>query len=336
MNNIYLLLGPEKGLKKEFIKTQINKILKDLNLKKVKPDIVKFYPFEENINELIQAISTPSLFNPITIIYINDCEKIKSSDMKKIEKSLKNNSNDLIIFFLSNEASQNKIANEIKKIVKKDKTVIFWEKSHNDRNYWIKNFFEKRGFSIKRDAVELIANIVENNTIALEQSCSMLLSVVEKGEVITEEIVDNFIYHSKEESAFTLFNTIAEKDLSKSIDILRKIINSGETNIAAVIGGLIWKFNQLLDLSINLEKKEEESKALQNANIRGKTNSKIYLMARKNYSLNEVKQIIIYLNKIDTILKSEKSEISSILQDLMLYHIIKKQGNVEGKFFRKL
>jgi len=107
-------------------------------------------------------------------------------------------------------------------------------------------FFRREGFQITDDGIETILELVENNTDALKRECGGLFLFLEKGVPITEGVVEKWLAHTREESAFTLFSRIAEGDLERAIETLHTLLGSKESP-QAILAGLNWCFHRLYD-----------------------------------------------------------------------------------------
>ena len=79
-NNVYLLLGPEVGEKRQYIKKVINTIYLKIN---GKPEIFRFFPFEKQMVEIIALLQNRLLFSAYKVVIINNIEDIKNKhDLK--------------------------------------------------------------------------------------------------------------------------------------------------------------------------------------------------------------------------------------------------------------
>ena len=84
----------------------------------------------------------------------------------------------------------------------------------NQKQGWVTNFFRQRKITIAADAVEYILDMVENNTRDMRAECERLALFFGPDATIGLESVEQYIYHSKEENVFTLFDRICERELA--------------------------------------------------------------------------------------------------------------------------
>jgi len=168
----------------------------------------------------------------------------------------------------------NKVDTKIEKAIPSAQKKIFWEMFENRKKDWVISFFRKKGLTIDYDAVELLLDMIENNTDSMKNDCEKLAFYFKEGARITEEDIENFLYHSREENVFTLFEKVCRRDLETSLDVLNSIVLAKETQPVQLLSGLLWQFKNLLNLSSLLSKNTNQSEALLKSNIRGKKNQK--------------------------------------------------------------
>lgn len=316
--NIHLLLGPENGEKKEFINTLVKKLSKSLG----DPEKYRFYPYDTEMGEIVSIMKNGSLFSTHKIVTINNCEDIKKKNsVEQLIDYCKSPSDDVTLFLLSDS---NKIDSKIEKTIPATQKKIFWEMFENRKKDWIISFFRKKGLNIDFNAVELLLDMIENNTDAMKTDCEKLAFYFKEGSRISEEDIENFLYHSREENVFTLFEKVCRRDFESSLDVLSSIVLAKETAPVQLISGLLWQFKNLLNLSSLLSKNFNQSEALLKSNIRGKKNQKTYMEAVQNYKTKELEQIICLIEEYDHRLRTVRTEMQDSIIEMFLYRCIKK------------
>ncbi len=123
MSDIFLLLGPEKGKKQQYLKETIQKIAQKVGSA---PEIHRFYPFESDMDAILDVAGSGSLFSAHLIIIVNQAETIKAKDAKLFSEYCENPNENATFIFISDETSSAKISNYIVKKVAKQNSVIFW------------------------------------------------------------------------------------------------------------------------------------------------------------------------------------------------------------------
>jgi DNA polymerase III subunit delta len=315
---VFLLLGPEYGAKEEFVKN-VKKTLTRAGGEG--PETHTFYPFETPVNTVVSLLQNGSLFSSRKLVLLHNAETIKKKDdISLLLDYCKHPSPDATFLLLSDEIRVDK---KLEGAVGKSNKKIFWEMFENQKESWIVNFFKKKEMRIKPDAAQLILDLVENNTRDLQAACDRLASFLGPGETVTEADIEQFIYHSKEENIFTLFDALAERDITLSLEITEKILQSGEATPVQVLGGLSWQFRKLLTYSRFIEEHYNPEEAFAKIKIRGKRVQQTYKNGRKKYTPDKLEEIILLLSDYDASLREMRPDTHAILLSLFIYYAVK-------------
>lgn len=315
----FLLLGPENGEKKEFIKKQEQLLFKKYG----ESEKFRFYPYDTEISEIVSIMRNGSLFSTHKIVTINNCEDIKKKNaLDPLIEYLKSPADDVTLFLLSDT---NKVDNKIDKAIAKENKKIFWELFENRKREWVISFFRKKNMSIDGEAVELLLEMIDNNTDSMRNDCEKLAFYFKEGSQISEDDIETFLYHSREENVFTLFEKICKRDLEASLDVLNSIVLARETHPVQLLSGILWQFRNLLNLSTLLTHRTPQPEALLKSNIRGKKSQKTYMDGVRNYKISELEKIITLTMEYDNRLRSVRTEIQDSVVEMYIYNCIKKK-----------
>lgn len=318
-DTVYLFLGPEEGKKKD----ETQKIEKAVT-KKIgsSPEKHLFYPFEKKISDIVSLMKNGSLFSSHKFIIINNAEEIKKkADVDLIVDICKNpiKGNTLIL-----RSSSNSIDKKIEKVIPKNNKVIFWEMFENQKKSWIISYFSKFDQKINPNAVDHLLEMVENNTQELKIACEKISFFFDKGKLITEDEIDTYLYHSREESVFTLFDKMCYKDLESSLEINSKLSLSSDSTPIAIISGLLWQFKRVLNLKTMVSQRVPVQDAMFKQGIKGKKNQQSYQAALNNYTLHELQKIISILSDHDFMVRNSKTEMQKIIIEILIYKCLVK------------
>jgi len=323
---VYLFLGPELGQKND----EIQKIIINYkNQSGEQPDIHKFYPYDSTVAEIVSLMKNGALFSNFKFVTLMNLEDLKKTDITELISYIKSPGVDCTLFLLSDKNSVDK---KITNIIPKKSVRIFWELFENQKKSWISNFFRKDNIEISNNAIEMILEMVENNTNDLRNACTHLTIYFGQNSQIEEQDIEHFIYHSKEENVFTLFKKISTSDFSSSIGILHKIALSGDGSPVQLISGLQWQFRKLLTLSQLFSKHYGREEALSKAQIRGKRNQQTYLDGLKNYSTKELQNIIVLIAKYDILARGTNKNSHLMLMELFIYYCVIQKGQLPQKY----
>ena len=199
---LYLYTGPEFGERED----AINQIKNSLKKKYGSVDEHLFYLVETPFNQVMTILQSGTLFSDAICIVCKNAELLKKKDdLQMISDWLASAEQSSVLVLISDEIS---VDSKLEKIVPntKQNRQKFWEMFESDKLPWVINHFAKNGYLIKKDAAQLILDLVENNTEALKQECSRFFVCFSKDHEITETDVESILTHSREENVFSLFN----------------------------------------------------------------------------------------------------------------------------------
>ncbi len=318
---VYLLLGPEVGQKQEFI----NQIRQSLEKKMgEQPDFFRYYPYETEIGEILSHIRNGSLFSPHKIVLLNNIESIaKKKDLDLIRDYCKHPSTEATLLLVSDEFKvQKTLMNQFTGQNKK----IFWELFENQKQSWITRFFRRRGHSIQTETVDLLLELVENNTEQLQITCSNLLHFLKEGENVSNEIVENYVFHSREENVFTLFDAFCRRDLNGSLEILKKIMLSPGQEPVGILGGLIWQMRRLHSARRRADQRQSSQEIFSSLGIRSKKNQAIVARGMKNYTAIQLEALLAETADLDADLRGGSRTMQEIRLQLFLFRAYQRES----------
>lgn len=318
--NTWLLLGPEAGTKDEFISTTIKNIKKDHG---ADTEFYKFYPFETEVPEIISLLKNGSLFSSFKIVRIDNVHEIKSQNAALLAEYCKKPVENTALILVSD---QTQIDRRISDAVPKNGKKIFWEMYENQKRDWLQNYFRRQKIQITPDAVEELLELVENNTQEMKSACEKLSLFYGENSRIDLEQIEELIYHSKEENTFTLFDKVAVADFSSALEVVNKLVLSGENHPVQLLAGLQWQFKRLLQASELRDSNYILDDIWKKLNMRSKKGQKTYYTAMQKFSSPELRRIIITLVDYDTQFRSVGTQLHPQLLQMLIYSIIIKKG----------
>ena len=260
ISQVWLFLGPEIGEKQ----IAIDEIRCRLSGKRPPPDTGRisnsnslsngnslsndnleetvFYAGETPVPVMVSTMRNGSLFADKRLFFIKNVESIKKKeDIDLLSSYTASPPLDTFLVLISEETN---VSKGLEKYILPANKKIFWELPDNRKAEWVRSFFRNEGFTINSEGVETILELVENNTAALRQECSRLVPFLDKTREVTGEDAANWLSHTREESAFTLFSRIAAGDLSRSLESVRVLIAAKEAP-PAIFAGLASCFKKL-------------------------------------------------------------------------------------------
>ena len=329
MNKIepaYLLLGPEVGKKAEFL----DKLKTDLR-QKTGDDIEEhhFWPFESQAPEIISLIKNGSLFAGFKLVRVSQAESLSAADRKTYIEYLKQPSKDAVLVFCSEENRLGRSFINFENTFTKNQKIMFWELFENEKRSWLTGYFKHNNRNIESEAVELILEMVQNNTVALRKECENIILMTGEQQTIGPDDIEEFLFHSREENVFSLFGKMVTGKFTSSLEALQKILDSGEGSSVQLTGGLLWQFQRLLDLRILIDANYSIKDAFDRLRIKGRRNQAEYQKGLARYSTTELRNIIMVIADFDSALRQVRSDMERTLLDMLIYACVQKKGNFE-------
>ena len=215
---IYLFTGPEFGLRDDAI-NDIKKIQK----KQIgEIDEQNFYLIETQFSQVISVLQSGNLFaNGVCVVCKNAELLKKKEDLALISQWLEVADFSSILILISDEIS---VDSKLEKLIPKENKKVFWEMFDNKKQEWLTNYIFKNGYKIKPSAVQLILDLVENNTQSLKTECSRLFLCFPKGYEFSEKEIEEVLSSNREENIFDLFDVITDEKISSSAKLEKALI----------------------------------------------------------------------------------------------------------------
>ena len=322
---VYILLGPENGEKDEFLSRLQKAILKKTG---EQPEEHRFYPYKLECPNLVAILRNNALFSKHRIVILNEAHEIKKkSDIDILTGYLKHPVDDATLILISDEY---RIDRRLSGAVPKGNIKIFWELFENRKQAWIFDYFKKAGFSVEKEAVTLLLELVDNDTRDLKRECDRLILFLEGSEIITADKVEELVYHSKAESVFTLFDQIAGGNFKGSLEVLQSLRLSGAGDPGQILASLTWQFRRLLSVRRLVDRRYGYEDALKQVNIRGKKNGRIYTEACGRYTSADLENILGLVAFHEADFRSGLADLQNFGLELFLYEAVVKRGSPDS------
>jgi DNA polymerase-3 subunit delta len=320
---IVLFLGPEEGDKGDAI-AEIRSAMRTRHGEDLEE--YSYYAFETPSEQVTGILENGSLFGSATLVRYRAVEHLKKKD--EIAPLLEYSRHPVGETVLILESSEVSVAKDLEKAAGSRNKKIFWEMFDNQKQGWLQGYFRRHNVRIDPEAVELMLELVQNNTLDLRQEADRLIAFV--GNRITQEDVGRYIYHAKEENVFTLYDAIVAGDLDHALDIALKLIVN--TDPVQILGGLSWQLDRLHALqTLRAEgvpdgRIFDELAAFTGQRVTSKRAQKSLLAAAVTYSLDDCRAIKIVTGDVDALLRSVPTAPHSHLLQQYLYAVIARKG----------
>ena len=231
------------------IPSRLNKVLYDQIVESFKTD-------KESATILNNSYQFDDLLGTFAL------KDIKESDKKRlvgIFNKLKFSVGKENSYIVMLNETNDKIPAGLLNLLSQNQHIIFWEMFDNQKPTWIRGEFRKYNLLIDDDAINFIIDTVENNKYDFEKEIEKIFiyysNLESKKNIVDKTIIENYLYHSKEETPFSLYSALLAKDCEKALSILDKIFWTDEDGI---VGGLIWSRRRFLKI-LHLVENEKNS-----------------------------------------------------------------------------
>ena len=300
LESFYFLLGDDFYLQNFFT----NYVKKNFD-NKLK---VKRFNLKDTTDQelLFNDLSSLSLFSNKNIFSIRNADKIESHQKEYLLKYIsKPNQNNVLIFILDDYIIKNSFLKELhKKCVKINTNTPFFSSKIKD---WAKYYINVNGIQMDNEILDYLVN-------SYGDSISNVINEIEKVHLMTNMYDLKFSdyksdYMKRNVKNWHLMKSLGMKNLSESIEIFDNLIING-SNLVPVITNLSTFYSALLCSYLNDN--------MRNFRLNNTIKSKITQYS-KNYSYDEISNIILEMRDIDIIIKS-----SNIKHELIFHPFLVK------------
>ena len=324
---IYLFTGPEIGNRNEQVETIKNSLTKKFG----DLDSYLLYASDSKIEDIIAKLQTESLFVPATCVVLREAELLKKKEeIELIASWLKTAKDTATLILASDEIS---VDAKLTKLVPNEHKQIFWAIDESRLGDWVRNYFRKNGYAIAPDAVDSILELTESNTEALRTECNRFFLCFAKDHEVTESDVEQILAHNREESAFSLFDAMANPSdaasarLESALSILQKILLTKNNSPVMILAGLASCFRRLeLWHSIHAGGAYLDDFALKTKGFTSKTARTQYARASRVWTFGQCAAILASIASTDSEIRSTGTTMQETQLSLLLYEIIMKNG----------
>lgn len=221
---MYLLYGTNNFLISEYIK----KLEIKLNIEAI--NINKYNYNESNIVEILDDLSTVSLFSEKKLVIINDYSNNAAKDKVLLEYLKKNQDDSVLILILNSNKINNK--NKIIKHITEFGKIVELNKLTNVISY-ATNLFKP--YNISSELIKYFINRVGNDTGILTEEIKKIKIYKDLDMDITKEDIDSLTNKNIDLDIFNLIDNIINKNKTKAIESYNEMMLHGSEPIAILV-----------------------------------------------------------------------------------------------------
>ena len=305
---IYLLYGDEDFLIEETTDALISNAL-DEGTKSFNLDIV--YGGEIAAKDIISFAASFPMMAERRVVIVREIERLTTKDGLLPYLEMPNLST-VLVFIASDPDFRQKFYKTAKENVT---TVEFKSLYENEIPQWISERVEKLGKRITPEASQLMSGQVRRSLREIQNEIDKLFLFVEDKKVIDDDDVNSIVGISKQFNIFELQKAVGQKNLKRSIEIMERMLEVGESPIGIVV--MLTKYFQKLWLVQELKPKMTSEYQLAGTLKISSYFIKEYVQASSRFTSAEIEHSFESLLETDEALKLSADPKLSLT--LMLY-----------------
>ena len=222
---LYFIYGND-----EFLKNQSLAKIKELALQGGMPDFNfdLFHAGETDISRIMSVLSTLPVMAKRRLVILKDADKLKSQDQETLLSYFNDPSPTTTLLMVGSDVDKRKTF--FSTLLKKGALVEHNHPYEREMPKWIKWIAKKKGFEISDNAARCLVDIVGNDlsSVANEiEKASVYLG--DKGKRIDLEDIEAVTIDMRERTVFQLIDALGKKNLKKSLENLKRLLDSGES-----------------------------------------------------------------------------------------------------------
>ncbi len=318
--SLYLFYGEEEFLIKESLDLLTHEVL-DESTKSFNLDIV--YGGDADAKDIVSLASSFPMMGDRRIVIVKEVEKLSNRDLllPYIEKSSSSTS-------LCCSSSRPDFRTKFfKSFVGRAELVHCRKLYDSEVPVWIRQRVSDLGEKISQDACQLIQAHVGSSLHEIQNEINKLIIYVGEKKLIDPEDVSAVVGMSREFNVFELQKVIGQKNMARSLEILERMLNAGESPLGLII--MLSRYFQ--KVALVQDTLRPSSTKFQVAAHLGISPYFIdeYIEASRLYTKPQIDRSFRSLLETDEALKSTGSD-PRLMMTVMLYHIVRPETMSQG------
>lgn len=229
----YVVVGDDPHL----TEVAVDKLLKGLS----ETSINQFGPLDE-IENVLQAIATPSMFDDRRTIVVREVERLPAEAQRKLIACLQHPEPDATLVLVGSKMPAQMIS-----AARKSGHVIEVEKGkRKDLFPWVKQQAAAKGLHMSGDAMSTLVDVVGEQRLALSQALEELSLAMPAGARITPKEIAAQFRGRADVKLFGFIDAVAQKQGPAALEAMHYLVAQGESP-TMLFWNLIRHFRQLLE-----------------------------------------------------------------------------------------
>ena len=327
---VHLLLGPELGQKADFVK----QIIAAAEAGHGDIEVLRTFPYDTDLVDLVATLRTPGLFTSHRVVVLQEAQDLRPGNQLDALLGYAAEPAAASTLVLASAEMARALPAALPRLVPRARTRIFWEMFENQRESAVQRAFRAQGVRIDAEACELILELAPTDGAALEALCGSLAGFFAPNSFVAVEDIEQYLYHSREETVFSLFDRVVARDLQGSLETLTTLLLARRGDAIQIVAMLHSQFQRLIRLKELLAARKTPAEAMAELRITGKRMQRTFQEAHRRYPDAEMEPIQRLLVEFDTRARLFSQELTEPLLQLLLYHIVARGGRGLWRPFR--
>ncbi|MCK5416742.1 DNA polymerase III subunit delta [Candidatus Parcubacteria bacterium] len=270
------------------------------------------------IDKITNTTGTISLFSQKKMVIIENIFSNKSKTILDLTFDFfksKEETDDIIVFIDDTTGTK----------LKKNKLFNFLDKLKFTQNFkylnntaiinFIKNTINKKSGKISNQAIIKLANLSGNDLWQINNNINILVNF-KKNDEITEADIDKFVKGEATENIFALIDAICIKNKKLALELFENELEAGQAE-----GYLFYMINRQFKILLQIKLELEQNKTAKEITSKLKLHPFVVQKSSaqaKNFNLQKLKNILSYLIKLDSEIKTGKINTKTALELLIV------------------
>lgn len=310
---VYLFVGEEDFLKEEILR-KIAQALIDPSTQEFNYDLL--YGGETDAATAVDIAASYPMMAERRLVIFRDIQNCSPKDRKVLLGYAAHPVQTTCLILIGPKVDLRK--GFYKELSQAATAVVFWPLFDNQIPAWIRNRVHERGKQISPDALRVLQNCGGPNLRDLANEIDKLLIYMNDRKRIEKEDVEAVVGATKAHSVFDLAESVAEKRLDDSLQILHFLLESGESEVS-IVWTLTRYFSTLAKVHQLNEKRVSADEIARRAKIRPFLVS-TYLQQIRGLSAPQLERAFQLLLEADVNLKSSYQN-PRLIMELLVYRL---------------
>jgi DNA polymerase-3 subunit delta len=260
LHRIYFLYGPEEFLKKEFMAELIKSRLPELN-RAFNLDVFHGDEFDRDV--FADRLSSFPLFTERRVVVLRNFDGLSTSNQDFVLERIPQAADSAVLVVESQGAKLETV--RLKKLQQvadeRGLSFCFQHLSDDETIERVKTRFQREGFTVSPDALELLVDSVGTHLIDLANEVEKIILSGDPAKPVDREAVAAVVGRYRTENLFGMLDRIGRGDVSDLMVRLHRVIDGGEEPVY-ILAMLIRRVIQLLHVRLLMDEDKTAAKSI--------------------------------------------------------------------------